>query len=448
MSEKDKDKADFEFIKEQVIEKKRRKLKKRLLPLLMTILLAILFGLVAAVTFVVAEPKLYKFFNKEDTKTAVDFPTLTPEEQDAANGSKTGGNDSSDSTGGSASENPSGDSTDGSAQSLIIQKIDASLEDYITMNDEILGVINEVDKSMVNVTSTFKVDDWFGASEKTINTTGVIVASNTSDYLILVSLDRVRDAESLRIKFSNTSYVDVVLQDYESELNLALLALTIEDIPEIYKNSLKVAELGESYGVTVGSPVIAVGNPNGHINSMDVGIVTSKGSYATITDNKIELFNTNMEDNENSDGVIINLDGKIVGLITRTLKDYLNEDLNTVIGISKIKPIIINMGNQKPRIYFGIKADDMSEDLKEQHSITNGIYINEVVANSPAMEAGLRDGDIILSVNDQAILNTNNFYNIITAYQAGQEVTVKIKRITGNSEKEIDIKVDLAEKVQ
>ena len=449
MSEKDKDNVDFEFIKEQVIENKRRKLKKRLLPFLMTIFLAILFGLIAAITFVVAEPKLYKLLNRDNPEGTVNFPTVTPEEQDAANGIEQGGTKED----GEVSENINEGNTEGSGQeepinNTVIQKIDAGLEDYTSIYNEIRMLINEVDKSLVNVTSSYQVDDWFGASEKTIHTTGVIVASNTTDYLILVSLDRVQEAESVKIKFSDTTYVEAVLLDYEAELNIALLSLSMEDIPELYRNALKVAEFGESYGITVGNPVIALGNPNGHINSMDVGIVTSKGSYASITDNRIELFNTDMEDNENTDGVIINLEGKIVGLITRTLKDDLNEGLSTAIGISKIKPIIIKMGYQVPRIYFGIKADDMTEDIKRQHSITSGIYINEVLADSPAFKAGLRDGDIIINVNDQAILNTNNFYNIITSYQVGQKLKVKLKRTTGNTEKEKNITVVLEEKVQ
>ena len=444
MSEIDKDNKDFEFIKEQVIENKRRKLKKRLFPLVMTISLAILFGVIAAATFVLAAPKLYKFLNGElETKTPVDFPTISPEaESETANGTPNSGNKDTENT-----SNPSTESSQ-TVTNTVIQKLDVSVEDYVAMYDNINDMVNKVDKSIVTITSTFPVEDWFGDSEKTVNTTGVIVASNTSDYLILVSLDRVKDADSIRVKFSETSYVDVVLQDYETDLNIGLLALKIMDIPDLYANGLEVADLGESYGLSVGNPVIAIGNPNGHINSMDVGIVTSKGSCACITDNRLELFNTNMVTNENSDGIILNFDGEIVGLITRTLKEDLNDDLSTAIGISRIKSIIIQMGIQESRIYFGIKADEMSEDAKKQKSVANGIYVNEVLADSPAFKAGLRDGDIILSIDDQTVLNTNNFYNIISSYKPGDKITVSTKRTSGNTDKEMKVEVVLEEKVQ
>jgi S1-C subfamily serine protease len=106
------------------------------------------------------------------------------------------------------------------------------------------------------------------------------------------------------------------------------------------------------------------------------------------------------------------------------------------------------MGIQESRIYFGVKADDMSEDAKKQKSVSSGIYINEVLADSPAFKAGLRDGDIILSIDDQTVLSTSNFYNIISAYKPGDKITVSTKRISGNTEKEIEVEVVLTEKAQ
>ncbi len=449
MSEIDKDNKNFEFIKEQVIENKRRKWKKRLFPLAMTGSLAILFGVIAATTFVLVEPGLDRLLNKNvETKTPVNFPSISPEAGSDNTGNSTQGTGKGNTGTGvnNATDNPG--ETSQTVTNTVIQKLDVSVEDYVAMYDQIHNMVNKVDKSIVTVTSKFPVKDWFGDSEKTVNTTGVIVASNTSDYLILVSLDRVKGADSIRVKFSEDSYVNVVLQDYETDLNIGLLALKIMDIPELYVNGLEVADLGESYGLSVGNPVIAVGNPNGHIDSMDVGIVTSKGSCACITDNRLELFNTNMVTNENSDGIILNFDGKIVGLITRTLQEDLNDGLSTAIGISRVKQIIIQMGMQEPRIYFGVKADDMSEDVRKQNSIDNGIYINEVQADSPAFKAGLRDGDIILSVNDQTVLNTNNFYNIISTYEPGTKLAVKAKRTSGNTDKEMEVQVVLTEKVQ
>lgn len=441
------DNKDFEFIQEQVIEKKRKKLKKRLFQILVTFLLAILFGLVASATFAIAEPKFFNFLHKDEkAKTPISFTTPTPEPQnptvtvtpvDLGDGGNTGTNNN-------VTPEPEQVQTD-----PVIQKITADLTDLQSMSDEIHKMTLNVDKSIVDITCTFPVVDWFNKSvDKTVDTTGVIVADNTADYLILVSLDRVKDANSIKLKFSDTAYVDAAIQDYESELNLALLAVAKEDIPSIYLNNLQVAELSETYLAAVGSPVVALGSPNGHPDSMDVGIITSKGSWADITDNKIELFNTNIEDNTESDGIIVNLDGKIVGIITRTLKEDDNKDISTVIGISKIKSYIEKMANQKPRIYFGIKADDLIDSAKQEHDVSNGIYVNEVLADSPAFKAGMKSGDIIMSVDDDNVLNVNSFYYMISSLAPDTQITVKVKRTSGTEDKDMDIKVVLGEKPQ
>jgi serine protease Do len=444
MSDNEKDNYNnFEFIKEQVIVKKHKKVKKLLFQLFATICMAILFGVIATVTFIIAEPRLNKFLHKEeDTKTPVTFPTEAPDDIDPSEDGDKGAEITV-----TPSIEPLQEPTP--EPDTVYETIAADLDDYNSMNEEIRAVAYEADKSILNVTSTFNVKDLFGNNvEKTVNTTGVIIYNNTKEFLILVSLDKVKDAKSIQIVFSDTMSADAVLQDYESELNLAIIAVELKDIPDIYMNSLHVATLGDSYLVSVGTPIIALGSPNGQPNSMVFGYVTSKGSWASITDNRLDLFNTSLENYKNGDGIIINLKGEVIGLITRTLKENENKDLNTAIGISKVKQIIANMGNETPRIYFGVKADDMTEATKKEHDITNGIYVNEVQANSPAYEAEMQNGDIILEIDDKMILNTNDFYNTISVYRPGDEITVKIKRAYGSAEKEMNLVVELTEKAK
>lgn len=431
MSENDKDNNNFEFIKEQVIEKKRKKLKKWMFPPVMTICLGVLFGLTAALTFAIMEPGLNKLIHKEkNTKTAVCFPTEAP----AASGSNT--KDSSKS-GKKPTPTPV----------IVKQSIDADISDYLSMNNDIKEVADKVDKSIVNINSTFTVKDWFGKLvHKTVNTTGVIIYNNSEDFLALVSLDRVKGADSIKVKFSDTISVNAKILDSVSEINLAVIAIPVSDIPGSYLESLQIAALGESYTIETGDPVIALGSPNGHTNSMEIGMITSTGGYASITDNRLDLFNTSIEDNSSSDGIIVNLDGEIIGLITRTLKEDEYEGLNTVIGISDLKNILTAMGNQDPLIYFGVKTDDMSTSAMRKHDVTNGIYVNDVKADSPAFKAGIQNGDIILGVDDATIMSSSNFYDTISDYQPGEKVTVKIKRTSGSKDKNIKLHVVLGKK--
>lgn len=447
MSENKQDNHDFEFIKEQVIVRKHKKIKKWLYPFLMTVLMAIVFGLIAAITFCIAEPKFYKYLHKEDKKkTPITFPTNYPEED--TDHSETDKDDPITEDNDQASKGQA-EGVEQEPEPVILEKsIDADAEDFIKMYNDIKTIAYNSGKSIVKISSIINEDDWFGNPvEKEVKTTGLIIANHDGKLLVLVSLDRVKDASSIDIEFTDNVKVKATLHDFERELNLAIIAVEEREIPDVFMNNIKVATLGESYSVNNGSPVIALGSPNGHPGSMEVGMITSRGSAISITDNRFDLFNTDIIDNKNSDGVIVNLKGEVIGIITRTLKEDLNKELNTVIGISKLKSIIQTLANQDPKIYFGIISEDMTDFAKQEHGVENGIYVETVQANSPAFEAGIKNGDIILEVESQTVVSTNRFYNIISEYKPEQTVSVKIKRTTLTSaDKEMTIDVTLGEK--
>ncbi len=434
MSENEKDNKEFEFIKEQIVEKKRKGIKKRLFPTITTLGFAILFGVAAAATFALVEPRLYKLFHKEEEAvTPVSFPTQAPD------------NDTKDTT----NQDETKDSDKPTPTPVIVkQSIEADVNDYINMNNDIRNIALDINKSIVNITSTYPVEDsWFGKSiEKTVSTTGVIVYNNKKDLLILVSLDRVKDAKNISLVFPDDINVDANLRDYVSDINLAVISVNIKDIPEIYMNNLEAASLGESYSLSVGNPIIALGSPNGYAGSMGFGMITSVGSSIGITDNRLDLFNIDIEDNENSDGIIVNLNGDVIGIMTRTLKEDRNKELCTAIGISELKPIIMMMGNKEPHIYFGVKTNDMTNQIKKEYDINDGIYVNEVETNSPAFKAGIQKGDIILKINNMAVPCTSDFNSTIAAYKPGNKLSVKILRTGGKSTHKTTIDVVIADK--
>ena len=454
MSENDKNEKGFEFIKEHIVEKKRKKYKKWLISLCKTVIMAILFGLIAAVTFCIAEPMLYQRRHKqEESKTPIRFPQEegeTPGEKNDVENKEEIGTVKPDLNTTPNSNNEGVDSIKEDPEPIIVEKvIEADIDDYINIYSEIRKVAYDTNRALVRVASKFNSRDWFNNPiEKNIVTTGLVIANDNSDLLILVSLDRVLDASSIKIELTETIAIDAILLDYDSEINLAIIAVSLAEIPTMFLDSITVAKLGESYTIVVGNPVIALGNPNGYPQSMDVGIITSKGSSISVIDNKLDLFNTNIVDNPNSDGVIVNLKGEIIGIITRKLKEGMNKDINTVLGISRLKPIIERMVNQTSRVYFGVKTGDMTELTKASHNISNGIYVNEVMENSPAFQAGLKTSDIIMLIEDKEVKSTIDFYKIISTYQPGTDINVKIKRTAPTSDKEMILRVKLAEKEQ
>jgi S1-C subfamily serine protease len=468
MSEVNKDNKEFEFIKEQVLPKKLKKLRRWLLPFLMTIVMAVIFGVVAALTFCLSEPRIHDLLYKDDPNPFV-IPSSAPNKSD--NGDDIKDKSSEDSSGDKPTDSPdnkpghnptdhpmpteapdndsSGEQTDKTEKpdSVIIQPVNADINDYLSMYNEIKTLSDEIRKSILTVSSIIVGKDWFGNPiEKRIYTSGIIVANNGTNIMLLVSQDRVKDASSIMVEINETTYADAVLHDYEDELNLAVISINTSNIPKKVLDNLAVAQLGESYSITVGNPIIAMGSPNGYPGSVDLGIITSKGSVISITDYELDLFNTNMVFNNESDGILVNFKGEIIGLITRTLKDELNKELSTAVGISKVKSYIDRMISQTPRIYTGIIAENMPQTDITGQTGPRGVYVYEVKKDSPAFNAGLMSGDIILNVGDRMISSMDNYYNAISNYEPGTEVIFKVKRISGTSDKDIELKVVLEAK--
>lgn len=430
-----KQEQDYEFIKEQILEKKRNHLKETLFGIAKSGLCAVAFGLVAALIFALAEPVFSKYFVDDEIKEKEQINlTVTPVQEGNMNNTGT-----------------DGQTSDGeNADALVGEKnTHATLDDYIMMRTEIKRVAMKANKALVSVVTTKAGTDWMqNPIVQTITSTGLVVGNNGVELTILVGYDRVEGARKINVKFTDTSIIEATYLDSEPELNLAVITVKTAEIPEVIFDTIDVANFGESYSVSVGTPVIAVGSPNGYPNSMEDGIITSKGSYIYVTDNRLDLFQVDIDDNENGDGVIVNMKGEVIGIITRTLKEGKNENLCTIIGISKVIPIIERMVNAKPRIYFGVKTEDMTEIALKQNGleVSGGIYINEVIQGSPAFDAGLKVGDIIISVNDVLMKTTSIFYGKISEFNPGDEIQVKYIR-TSQANKDIQkLKVTLSGK--
>lgn len=470
MSADKNEKNEYEFIKEEVIPKKRKKVRKILLPLVMTIFMAMLFGVVAAATFVISEPVFFKFLNrKEEAREPIIFPTVLPDDTTDDNGvngkdnmvnnkrptpTVTPVNDddqnddnhnNDDQSDNDQIDNDQKDSDQKDNGKVIINTIDADIDDLIMMSEAVKEIADEVSKSIVTVTCIRSGNDIFGGSIETRDeTSGLILVDDGKELYILVSMDRVMDTSSIKVKLSEADIVDAVLLDYETEVNLAVITISINDIPQLLLDNMKPAIFGSSYLTNIGSPIIALGCPNGNVGSMDYGIITSKDSPKYITDYKLDLFNTGIKDSEDGDGYIVNLKGQVIGIITRTLKDDHNEDINTAISISRLNPLIARMINRKSHIYCGVVAVDLTEEARVEHQVANGIYVSSVRADSPAFDAGIKGGDIIMSVDNKSVLNTIGFFNIISDYEPGSDVSIKIKRTSGTTAKEMELKVTLA----
>lgn len=447
-----KDEKQFSFIQEQITSKKKSKLRRMLFSVLWTIALGCIFGLIGAIVFCLSEPTISRLLGKQQARKTVEFDVDTSKNED---GNKpvspspvptvTNTPQNSNTEGASAGNpKPTGGANQLKPASVYIED---KFADYLEIYDKLKGITKDMNDSLATVTCISRGVDLFDNEYETANTTsGLVLANNGADLLLLVSYDRVEDVNEIKVSFQNNEQIDADLQTYDDDLNLAVISISLNDIPEEVLDRTVAATLGDSFSLEAGTPILALGSPNGYVGSMEMGIITSTGPYCYVTDDRVDLFNTDIAYNENGDGVIVNMKGEVIGIITNKLKDDLNQRISTVIGISRVKMTIQSMVNNTDRIYFGIKAEDMTDAVLGEAGIANGICITEVEGSSPALKAGLQSGDVITAMNDTPVMSVSSFHSLISLYKPKSPINVTVRRNVKDEYEEKTFTVILAKK--
>ncbi len=408
------------FIQEQIVPERNNRIKKSLLFIAAVIFCAVIFGVTASFTMAIAGPYFEEMRDKND-ESRVSF------EEDADGEGSEGNSAESD-------EANADFDTDSVPEPIVIEK-ELTLEDIEESYGLIQKTAKEYNNCIVMVSGLVQGVDWFdNPSEMKEAAFGAILAEDTERIYILTGYDNVQNVESIQVTFTDNATAEARLRGKDKATNLAVLSVAKRQLSEETKEKLLVARLGDSYSLMEGSFVMALGSPNGYLYSMDMGIISGQKREQAVPDGKMELFHTSMGYYAAGEGIVVDIDGRIVGVITHTYDNENHSDVNTMIGISRLKLIIEKMINKQPMVHFGVIANDIPENNQEELGVENGIYVTEVESNSPALEAGIRVGDIIVEIDGTRVSSIINFSNILAKYEPNAAIEVKYVRNSSSKE--------------
>ena len=146
----------------------------------------------------------------------------------------------------------------------------------------------------------------------------------------------------------------------------------------------------------------------------------------------MSVFTTDIYLSPGGDGIVSDLQGRLVGLISYSEDG--SEGMNRVTGIDSLKPLILKLLNGGGIPYFGIRSENIPADVRIEMGIENGIYVNEAFAGSPAAAAGIKKGDVIESINDETIESVAQFYELLLGLDGDTELSVGIFRASREEE--------------
>ncbi len=267
---------------------------------------------------------------------------------------------------------------------------------------------------------------------------GVIVSSNG---YIVTNKHVVGDGKGrIQVTLFDKRVFEARLVGMDPETDLAVLKIDAEGLPFL--------KYGNSDAVQVGEWVLAVGNPFNLTSTVTAGIVSAKGRDMNIIPGQFSLrsfIQTDAAVNPgNSGGALVNLKGELIGINTAIATPtgvYAGYAFAVPVNIvKKVVHDLIKYGKVR-RGYLGISFRNMSNEEARRLGLPHpqGAYVVDVVPESPADEAGIQKGDVILAINDVPVESTAQLQELIAQHSPGDEVTVRLFREGKTIEKKVQL---------
>ena len=410
-----------------------------------TIALAVIFGLVAAVVFQAANFAADRFLNTG--KSSVQIKTT-----DSVNLQETASDDST---------------------------ADKVLSD--SENGTVAAVAQASMPSVVAITtvSVQEIPSFFGYSShqyKSASTgSGIIVGDNDDELLIATNNHVVDGATTLSVCFIGDDVanaetetvnagdngdlnvedaVSAKIKGTDADNDLAVVAVKKSDIPEDTLNQIKIAQIGSSDDLAVGQQVVAIGNALGYGQSVTSGWISALNRTISTDDgtNSTGLIQTDAAINPgNSGGALLNMKGELIGINSAKYADSAVEGMGYAIPISKAKPILEELMNRETREkvddskkgYLGVSLANLTTEAIEMYNMPTGAFVRNVENDSPAQEAGICKGDIIVKFDGQKVSDGDDLLDKLQYYKSGEKIEAVIARATNGEYEENTIELTL-----
>lgn len=410
MSEDEKKKDSF--IQEQIRKKPfyRRKSFRRTVR---GVAVTVIFGVSAGGTFAFVQPFALHYMKEKDKMVVV-------------------GGETESETAATERETPA------SLEEAAAQKPD--LNDYEQFYTEMAAIADETKRSIVTVTGvTSELDLFNDVSESHSSTAGVIISKTEGTLLILTEKNTISDADSIKVTFEDGSIADGWLQASDEISDLAVVKVFSRELGETTAAYVEAAEFANSGEMKIGDPIIALSA--GYVS---FGMVTAQ-PYLYLCDGSYQRINTDIIGKNGNGGILMNLDGQVVGILGPDTKNADSSTLNGV-GISEIGGLVNALASRTSLPYFGILGKDVTDALSKELNMPKGVIVMQVEEGSPAMENGIQATDVITSLDGSEVESMQDYMAILRDRKPGDTISVSLWRKGKSEYKETKVNITLAKR--
>lgn len=304
----------------------------------------------------------------------------------------------------------------------------------------VVAIAAKAGPSIVGVKVSYTTQSFFGEQEADEEGSGIIYSE---DGYIITNYHVIESAIN-----NSTAIVAISLPNDENTYEARIIGgdeATDLAVVKIDKTGLTKAEFGESSKLNVGELAVAIGNPLGEefAGSVTVGYISALNREITTDGRTYNLIQTDAAINPgNSGGALVNSTGQVIGINTVKISVTGVEGLGFAIPMDDALPIIKELieNGKIVRPYIGISGMDLDEMTARRNNLVEGVYVAQVLNGSPAKEAGIQKGDVIVKFEGKEITTMQELNELKNAKKIGDTVTITVNR----NGKEIDLKLTLA----
>lgn len=418
----DKKNDNYDLYTEHIVKEPWKNSKRILKKVASLVAMAVFFGLVAGLVMIIVYKTGKNYL--DDNKAAMNETT-----------SSTDGSESKETDPEDTTVPPIEEITTEIPSTVPIDN--EKLNDYMGYYKALKSVADKAGLSVVTVTAARQGVDFFNSTYQNIaDEYGIVISSDSTGYYILTEYSLVKNSENIQV-----TYYDKTVDTAEF-----VAGDTTTDMAVIKTGSLNTAvvpvQFGNSDAVLKGDLLVATGKLYGFNGTIGYGIATGVNNSVNDTDSIYRLINTDISGTATSNGVILNLHGEVVGIITMAYNSD-NTNFITAYAINDVRNLMQNLVNKKSMPYLGIKGQTVTDEIAATNKIPKGIYISAVETNSPAYKSGIQSGDVITQINGTEINNMESFMMQLEKNNPGDNVNVTIKRRGREDYKEIEFNLVL-----
>lgn len=322
-------------------------------------------------------------------------------------------------------------------------------------------VVDAVMPAMVSIVNNYTqtVTNLWGQSyqqQGKSSGSGIIVAENASELLIVSNNHVVEGANDLEVTFIDGTTASANIKGLDSDMDLAVIAVSLDSLSAETKANIAVATLGDSTELRLGQSVIAIGNALGYGQSVTTGVISALDRELTMDDGSTGTFiQTDAAINPgNSGGALLNINGEVIGINSSKIGGTTVEGMGYAIPISSASPIIAelmeyqtkNKVSESNAGYMGITMQEIPDQMVSMYNMPQGVFVYSVEENSPAQQAGIVKGDIIVKLDGFKITSISDIKNAMQYCAAGNTATVTVKRAVNGEYESYDLEITFGQK--